>query len=91
LANFHPLDFVPLFAGLGVFDVLDTLTSKLTMPITALLTAVFVGWIADRRLTDAENGLSGGAHLFWRFLICWLCPLALAAILIVGIFPSLTA
>lgn len=91
LADFHPLDFVPLFAGLGFFDVLDTLTSKLTMPITALLTAVFVGWIADRRLTDAENGLSGAAHLVWRFLICWLCPLALAAILVVGIFPSLTA
>lgn len=91
LVDFHPLDFVPLFADLAFFDVLDTFTSRLTMPITALLTAVFVGWIADRRMIDSETGLSGGAQLLWRFLVCWLCPLALAAILIVGIFPSLTA
>lgn len=88
LADFHPLGFLPLFEGMGVLDTLDTFTSKLTMPICALLTAVFVGWIADKRLTDQENGLSGGLHLFWRFLVCWLCPLALTAILIVGIFPS---
>ena len=91
LAEVYPLDFIPLFSDLAFFDVLDTFTSKLTMPITALLTAVFIGWIADRRMVDNETGLSGGAHLLWRFLICWLCPLALAAILIVGIFPSLTA
>ena len=88
LSGFHPLGFLPLFEGQGVLDTLDTFTSKLTMPICALLTSVFVGWIADKRLTDAENGLDGGLHLFWRFLVRWLCPLALAAILVVGIFPS---
>ena len=90
LAYFHPLGFIPMFEGLGILDALDTFTSRLTMPIGALLTAVFVGWIADQRLVGAENGLAGGLHLFWRFLVRWLCPLALAAILIVGIFPGLT-
>ena len=89
LAQFQPLGFVPLFEGLGVLDTLDVFTSRLTMPIAALLTAIFIGWIADRRLVDAENGLSGGLRLLWRFLVCWLCPLALTAILIVGIFPGL--
>lgn len=88
LSGFHPLGFIPLFEGMGVLDTLDTFTSKLTMPICALLTSVFVGWIAERRLIDAENGLDGGLHLFWRFLVRWLCPIALGAILIVGIFPS---
>ena len=88
LSGFHPLGFLPMFEGMGFLDTLDTFTSKLTMPIAALLTSVFVGWIADKRLTDAENGLEGGLHLFWRFLVRWLCPLALTAILIVGIFPS---
>ncbi|MEZ5697215.1 MAG: sodium-dependent transporter [Sphingomonadaceae bacterium] len=90
LADFHPLGFIPLFEGQGVLDMLDTLTSRVTMPIGALLTAIFVGWIADKRLIDEENGLSGGLHVFWRFLVCWLCPIALFAILVVGIFPSLT-
>ncbi|GAA4643917.1 sodium-dependent transporter [Pontixanthobacter gangjinensis] len=88
ISGFHPLGFIPLFEGQGVFDALDSVTAKLFMPIGALLTAIFVGWVADRRLIDSENGLTGGLHQFWRFLVRWLCPLALTAILIVGIFPS---
>ena len=61
------------------------------MPIGALLTAVFIGWIADKRLVDSENGLSGGLHLFWRFLVRWFCPLALLLILLGGIFPDRAA
>ncbi|WP_330848752.1 sodium-dependent transporter [Aurantiacibacter sp. MUD11] len=90
MSGFHPLGFLPLFEGMGVLDTLDTFTGKLTMPIGALLTSIFVGWIANKRLIDSENGLGGALHLFWRFLVCWLCPIALTAILIVGIFPSLT-
>lgn len=89
LSGFHPLGFLPMFEGMGVLDMLDTLTGKITLPICALLTSIFVGWVANKRLVDSENGLSGGLHLFWRFLVCWLCPLALTAILIVGIFPSI--
>ena len=89
LAGFHPLGAFPLFEGKGVLDTLDIFTSKLTMPICALLTAVFIGWIADKRLVDSENGLGGGMLLVWRFLVRWLCPLALGAILVIGIFPSI--
>jgi len=90
LSGFHPLGFIPLFEGQGIFDTLDAVTAKLFMPIGAILTAVFVGWIADKRLIDGENGLDGGLHKFWLFLVRWLCPLVLTAILIVGIFPSIT-
>ena len=89
LSEFKPLEFLPLFAGQGVFDVLDTVTSKILMPVGAILTALFVGWVAERRLIDSENGLSGVTEKFWLFLVRWLCPLALAIILLVGIFPSI--
>ncbi|MEQ5786792.1 sodium-dependent transporter [Erythrobacter sp. NFXS35] len=85
LSGFHPLGFIPIFEGLGTLDALDALTSKLTMPIGALLTSIFIGWIADRRLVDSENGLSGGLHLFWRFLVRFACPLALGAIMVFGL------
>ena len=91
LSGFHPLGFLPMFEGLGFLDTLDTVTSKLTMPIGALFTAVFIGWIADKRLVDAENGLSGGLHYLWRFLVRWFCPLALLLILLGGIFPDRAA
>ena len=89
LGDFRPLDGIQLFAGQGVFDILDTFTGKILLPLAALITAIFTGWIADRRLIDAENGLSGGLHHLWRFLVAWLCPAALVAILLVGIFPGI--
>ncbi len=89
LSGFHPLGFLPMFEGMGLLDTLDTFTGKITMPIGALLTSIFVGWIANKRLVDSENGLGGALHVFWRFLVCWLCPIALTAILLVGIFPSI--
>ena len=91
MGEFHPLGFIPLFEGQGMFDVLDGLTAKLFMPIGAILTSIFVGWIADRRLVDAENGLGGALHLLWLALVRFLCPLALVGILVVGLFPDLLA
>ncbi|MGB3472219.1 MAG: sodium-dependent transporter [Erythrobacter sp.] len=91
LSSLHPLGFIPMFEGLGFLDVLDTLTGKLTMPIGALLTAVFIGWVASRRLLDDENGLTGGLHHFWLFLVRWFCPLVLSLILFSGIFPETTS
>ena len=91
LSEFHPLGFVPLFEGLGILDTLDVFTSRLSMPIAGLLTAIFIGWIAERRLVDSENGLTGTLHLTFMFLVRWLCPLALGAILVIGIFPSILA
>lgn len=91
LADWHPLNFIPIFEGQGFFDVLDGLTSKFFMPIGAILTAIFIGWVADRKLVDIENGLGGALHLFWLFLVRFLCPVALLAIMVVGIFPDLLA
>ncbi len=88
LAGFHPLGFIPLFADAGIFDLLDGITAKLFMPIGAILTSIFVGWVAEQRLIDMQSGLTGGMLQFWRFLVRWLCPLVLSLILIVGIFPS---
>lgn len=85
MADFRPLGFIPIFAEANFFDALDGLTAKLFMPIGAILTCVFVGWIADARLIDNENGLDGFLHKFWRFLVRFLCPLALIAILVVGL------
>ncbi|NNC73847.1 MAG: sodium-dependent transporter [Sphingomonadaceae bacterium] len=87
-AEFQPLDFL-IFSGQPVFGIIDELTAKIMLPISALLVAIFVGWVADKRLIDSENGLDGGLHKFWRFLIRWLCPLVITAILVSGLFPGL--
>ena len=86
LAEFRPLAFIPIFAEANFFDALDGVTAKLFMPIGAILTCIFVGWVADAKLIDDENGLDGVLHQTWRALVRYVCPLALAAIMLVGLF-----
>lgn len=78
-----------IFAGQNVFGVLDKITSNVLLPLSALLVAIFVGWIADKRIVDEQNGLSGAPLIIWRFLIAWLCPLVIGVILITGFFPNI--
>ena len=89
-ADHRPLAFVPGFENANWFDVFDGVTGRILLPLSGLITAVFVGWIADRKLVDAETGLAGGPLLtLWRFLIAWLCPIAVFLILLFGLFPQL--
>lgn len=85
MAEFRPLGFIPIFAETNFFDTLDGVTSKLFMPIGAILTCIFVGWIADAKLVDKENGLDGVLHQTWRILVRFVCPAVLAVILYVGL------
>jgi len=85
LADFHPLGFIPFLSGLGMFDMLDALATKILIPVGAILVCVLVGWVASDGLVDAENGITGWLHRFWRLLIRFLCPLALALILVYGL------
>lgn len=86
MTDFYPLGFIPLFAETNFFDTLDGVTAKLFMPIGAILTCIFVGWVADAKLIDDENGLDGVLHQSWRVLVRFVCPLALTVILFFGLF-----
>jgi NSS family neurotransmitter:Na+ symporter len=49
------------FFGLNIFDFLDTLTTKIMMPLAGLLIALFTGWVMKRAHVEDEIGLGGGA------------------------------
>lgn len=87
----RPLSFVPGFEDANWFDVFDGVTGRILLPLSGLITALFIGWVADRRLVDPETGLSPTGLLpVWRFLVAWLCPVAVGLILIFSLFPQLT-
>lgn len=88
-ADVRPLGFWPLFADTDILDTVDGFTGKVMLPLVAFFTAVFVGWQADRRLVAEMTGLAGFWLSVWRFLIAWLCPLAVGVILVTGLFPQL--
>ena len=89
LADHRPIPFIPGFENATWFDAIDGVTGRLLLPLSGLITAIFIGWIADKKLVDAETGLQGRGLAAWRFLIAWLCPLAVFAILVIGLFPQL--
>ncbi|MHA6317274.1 sodium-dependent transporter [Altererythrobacter sp. CAU 1778] len=88
-SDVRPLGFWPLFAETDILDTVDGFTGKVMLPVGALLTSIFVGWKADTNLLRTTTGLSPLSFNIYRFLIAWLCPIAVAIILVTGLFPSI--
>lgn len=88
-SDVRPLGFWPLFEDKNIFDTIDDLVSKILLPTTAFLTAMFIGWRADKKLVEAETGLEGGLLAVYRFLVAWLAPIGVMLIFIVAVFPNL--
>ena len=88
-SDVRPLGFWSLFAETDILDTVDGFTGKVMLPVGALLTSIFIGWKADTNLLRTTTGLSPIAFGIWRFLIAWLCPIAVAIILVTGLFPSI--
>lgn len=83
-ANFfntwRPLDWVPLFKGKLLLDVLTGVTD-IMLPVAGLLTAIFAGWIVSTSASREELGFRTEAwYRRWRFLIRYVCPAGIIAI-----------
>lgn len=63
--------------GLGLFDLLDTLTSRILMPVAGILIALFVGWVMLRPHVQEEIGLSGTALRVWQWILRYISPVAI--------------
>ena len=82
-AGWHPLGFLPLFAGKTVFDCLDYLTSNILLPVGALATSILVGWLLHRAIVaDELSETTPFARRLCIWLLRWVCPLAIAAVFV---------
>ena len=74
----------PLGPGTQLLDFFDFLSNSVMMPIVALLTCVFVGWvikpkvIIDEVRTSAKFSLAGA----WTVMIKYIAPILVVAILV---------
>ncbi len=67
--------------GLNIFDLLDTLTTKIMMPPAGLLIALFVGWRMQRAHVEDEIALSAGKDSnCWFAVLRYLSPVAIVLI-----------
>lgn len=67
LSAFHPLGF----AGVEktFFDLFDYLTSNIMLPVTGLLTAIFVGWVLPQAISREELQILTTNHWFTGWMV----------------------
>ncbi len=69
------------------FDILDFLTSSIMLPLTGLFIALFVGWLMRPSVVlNALGDEARGVLKVWHWLLAYVCPLAILAIFVMGIY-----
>lgn len=83
--SFGVLENVKIFGWRNFFEGLDFICANLLLPIGALLTAIFVGWVWGMRPAIQEVRSGNPRFLFaplWSFLIRFVSPVAVAIIIV---------
>ena len=90
--GYSGLSFVqPLGEGTSILDFLDFLSNSVMMPIAAIMTCVFVGWIIKPKAIIDEVKISAGfrAEKAWTVMIKYIAPVCIVLILIAYVAQSL--
>jgi len=91
-SGYFPLDWVPIFKGKTIFDVIDYMTANVLLPLSGLLIAIFVAWRMKREHTRDELALGEGrVYRVWLFLMRYVVPLSIVAVFLnaVGVLDIL--
>ncbi len=84
-AGYNGLSFIePLGAGSSMLDFADFISNSVLMPIVALLTCIFVGWIIKPKVIVDEVKISSPFKLekAWAVMIKFIAPVLVAVILV---------
>lgn len=89
LASFSALGYGP-WAEITIFkmqflDFFDFITNSVLMPIVALLSCIFVGWILSTKIVSDECKLNNApfrTEKIYSFMVKWVAPILVIAILI---------
>jgi NSS family neurotransmitter:Na+ symporter len=82
-SNIHPLSMFEEFETATMFDLLDNLTSRVMLPVNALLMAIFIGWVVSRKTSKNELRHTGSlAFSTWYLIAKYFVPFAVAGILL---------
>ncbi len=79
--TWQPLGDLTLFKGMVLLDFLSA-TTDLILPIAGFITALFAGWVVST--STAREAIGFKSEIWfkrWRFLIRWVCPLGIFAVI----------
>ena len=83
--SFGLLSDLQIWNGRTFFDTMDYLVSYILMPVGALLTSIFVGYVVDQRILKDEIQTSEpGKKLYpiWHALIRYVIPVTVAIVMV---------
>lgn len=89
--GFGPLAFIS-WMGMSVLDIMDFISNSVLMPICALLTCFFVGFVIKPQIIIDEvtrNGEPFRARKMFIVMTKWIAPIFLILILVSSILSSL--
>ena len=90
--GFGTLSFIaPLGEGSTILDFLDFISNSVMMPVVALLTCIFIGWIVGTKSIEDEVKLSAPFKLsrVWAAMIKYIAPVVLVIILVAYIAQTM--
>ncbi|MBM3202264.1 MAG: sodium-dependent transporter [Chlamydiae bacterium] len=72
--------------GKNFFDTMNYITASWMMPIAALLSTLFIGWVMKKEVVKEEFSMGCEANSFivnaWLFMVRWICPLVIILIIL---------
>jgi len=75
--------------GFNFFESMDFLTARVMLPLTGLFIAIFVAWLMKpERVLEAMGDDPRPVLKFWLLLLRFVSPLAVAIILLVGLYKT---
>ena len=83
--SFGILSDVEIFGG-TFFDFADTITSRIMMPLGALLISIFAGFVLTKKQTDEELRMHPFMNALWRLLVRFVVPVAIILIFANGLY-----
>lgn len=90
--GFSVLSFIqPLGEGTSLLDFFDFISNSVIMPIVALLTCIFVGYIIKTKVISDEVRLSSKFHFEKMFIVMvkYIAPIGLVLILVSSVLNTL--
>ena len=90
--GYSSLSFIqPLGEGSSILDFLDFISNSVMMPIAALLTCIFVGWIIGPKVVIDEVRESAKFKLagVWTVMVKYIAPVVLVVILVAYVAQTL--
>lgn len=89
--GFGPLSFIS-WMGMSILDIMDFISNSVLMPVCALLTCFFVGFvIKPQAIIDevTKNGAKFNSRKMFTVMIKWIAPIFLILILVSSIANAL--